>query len=599
MKRVFLLTILCLILVAVCTNVQAAAKAGEATVQVGSTTTISLATTYQNTLRQSTGISARWSTSSSNVSITSQTNTSCTIKGVTAGTAQVNYYCSYYIDGYYRTMDFYYTVTISSSSSGSSSLTISPSSITLYEGETYSVTAYQPGYVGGVYFTSSNSSIASVSTSSNSGYYTYGTVTAVSEGTTYIYAKSASGASSTACTVTVKSNVVKPTSIYLPGSKSIEEGEYAYITATVSPSNATYSLTWTSSNTNVATVNSSGRVYGKSPGTARITAKVDGYNLSDYCDVTVKAKQVTATSLSVEGPETYTIGESYQLSPVYTPNNATVAFQYTSDNTDVATVSSTGLLTIMGEGKAIVTVTETISNLMTTLTIEVAETPENIEPTDISTLDDAIYAEASEGLKGGDGTLTICLKNAQATNAYSFDLILPEGVTLAKDGEGEYVYTLSNRHNGHSATVNYHEATGVYSFAVLSLSSKEVKGNDGTIWTLKLNVADDVAVGDYAVKVQNAKYSLTSGSTSVILPETVSVLTVEDYVKGDANGDGVVDIADAVCIVNHVVGKETPAFVAKAADANGDGVVDIADAVRIVNLVVGKIDALARQLDPQ
>ena len=221
------------------------------------------------------------------------------------------------------------------------------------------------------------------------------------------------------------------------------------------------------------------------------------------------------------------------------------------------------------------------------------------EPTDISTLDDAIYAEASEGLKGGDGTLTICLKNAQATNAYSFDLILPEGVTLAKDGEGEYVYTLSNRHNGHSATVNYHEATGVYSFAVLSLSSKEVKGNDGTIWTLKLNVADNVAVGDYAVKVQNAKYSLTSGSTSVILPETVSVLTVEDYVKGDANGDGVVDIADAVCIVNHVVGKETPAFVANAADANGDGVVDIADAVRIVNLVVGKIDALARQLDPQ
>ena len=85
----------------------------------------------------------------------------------------------------------------------------------------------------------------------------------------------------------------------------------------------------------------------------------------------------------------------------------------------------------------------------------------------------------------------------------------------------------------------------------------------------------------------------------MILPETVSVLTVEDYVKGDANGDGVVDIADAVCIVNHVVGKETPAFVAKAADANGDGVVDIADAVRIVNLVVGKIDALARQLDPQ
>lgn len=67
------------------------------------------------------------------------------------------------------------------------------------------------------------------------------------------------------------------------------------------------------------------------------------------------------------------------------------------------------------------------------------------------------------------------------------------------------------------------------------------------------------------------------------------------YILGDVNGDGDVDIADAVCIVNHVVGKATPSFIAEAADVNGDDDVDIADAVRIVNLVVGKIDALARQ----
>jgi hypothetical protein len=47
--------------------------------------------------------------------------------------------------------------------------------------------------------------------------------------------------------------------------------------------------------------------------------------------------------------------------------------------------------------------------------------------------------------------------------------------------------------------------------------------------------------------------------------------------------------------VNHVVGKPTPSFVVTAADANSDGDIDIADAVHIVNLVVGKIDALARK----
>jgi hypothetical protein len=212
------------------------------------------------------------------------------------------------------------------------------------------------------------------------------------------------------------------------------------------------------------------------------------------------------------------------------------------------------------------------------------------EETDISKLTDAIYANPVTAFLGSDATMTINLKNAQATNAYSFDLKLPEGVTVDS-------YTLSSRHNGHAETMYRNESTGVYSFAVLSLQSKDVTGNDGAIWTLKLKMADDMAEGDYAVKIQNAKYSLTSGSTSVILPETISKLTIENHRKGDANGDGSVDIADAVCIVNHVVGKETPAFVAASADANGDGSVDIADAVRIVNLVVGKINALGRRFN--
>lgn len=221
----------------------------------------------------------------------------------------------------------------------------------------------------------------------------------------------------------------------------------------------------------------------------------------------------------------------------------------------------------------------------------------DVVETDISTMEDIIYANALTASKGSNATLTICLKNAQATSGYSFDLVLPNGVSLAKDSESNYLYELSSRHNGHSESVNYNETTGVYSFAVLSLQSKEIKESDGAIWTLKLKLADNVAVGNYAVKIQNAKYSLTSGASSVALPDVTSLLTVENYIKGDANGDGMVDIADAVCIVNHIVGKATPAYVAAAADANGDGVVDIADAVRIVNLIVGKITTLAPKLE--
>ena len=222
------------------------------------------------------------------------------------------------------------------------------------------------------------------------------------------------------------------------------------------------------------------------------------------------------------------------------------------------------------------------------------DNPETISVTDISKLSNAIYVLAASSQSNSETSLTICLKNAQAATAYSFDLQLPEGVSLATNSNGDYQCTLSNRHNGHGETINYQEGSGVYSFAVLSIQSKQINGNDGAILTLSLKVADNVANGDYAIKILNAKYSIESGSAKVNMPETTSKLTVSQYKKGDVNNDGDVDIADAVCIVNHVVGIATPSFVIQAADANGDGDVDIADAVRIVNYVVGKIQVLSR-----
>ena len=60
---------------------------------------------------------------------------------------------------------------------------------------------------------------------------------------------------------------------------------------------------------------------------------------------------------------------------------------------------------------------------------------------------------------------------------------------------------------------------------------------------------------------------------------------------GDVNMDGDVDVADAVCIVNRVIGTPTPKFLAGAADANNDGDIDVADAVRIINWIIGKTDS--------
>lgn len=59
-------------------------------------------------------------------------------------------------------------------------------------------------------------------------------------------------------------------------------------------------------------------------------------------------------------------------------------------------------------------------------------------------------------------------------------------------------------------------------------------------------------------------------------------------INGDVNGDREVDIADAVCILNYLMGNPPAGFNAAAADVNGDGMVDITDAETIVNIIINE-----------
>ena len=111
---------------------------------------------------------------------------------------------------------------------------------------------------------------------------------------------------------------------------------------------------------------------------------------------------------------------------------------------------------------------------------------------------------------------------------------------------------------------------------------------------VKLKIDSDMDVGIYSMKIEDIYLSTNTFNTLYPL-ETISDLSVSDFIMGDVNNNGGVDIGDAVCIVNYVVGKPNGTFLAKAADTNKNNQIDIGDAVTIVNYVVGKTLNLSRR----
>ena len=141
-------------------------------------------------------------------------------------------------------------------------------------------------------------------------------------------------------------------------SATLNTGQTLQLSATVAPSNATdKSVSWTTSNSSVASVNSNGLVTANGPGTATITAKTwDGTNKTATCTVTVK-QLATGVSLN-KTSATLNTGQTLQLTATVSPSNTSnKAVTWKSSNTTVATVSTTGLVTAKAPGSATITVT--------------------------------------------------------------------------------------------------------------------------------------------------------------------------------------------------------------------------------------------------
>lgn len=141
-------------------------------------------------------------------------------------------------------------------------------------------------------------------------------------------------------------------------STTLNKGATETLTVTRTPSSVSYpTISWSSSNTSVATVDGNGKVTAVGNGTATITATTtDGTNISKTCSVTVRTP-VTGVTVS---PTTLTlnVGGTYTLAKTVSPSGASNQnVVWSTDNTTVAIVDSSGKVTAVSRGTCNITCT--------------------------------------------------------------------------------------------------------------------------------------------------------------------------------------------------------------------------------------------------
>lgn len=189
--------------------------------------------------------------------------------------------------------------------------------------------------------------------------------------------------------VDAQAATVKPKKLTVTSSVSSKvidvKGTTKISVKSVSPKNANKSVTYKSSNTKIASVSSKGTVKGKKTGSVTITA-TSKVNKKVKASVKLKVKDLKPSKVSIPAALSLTNGKKAIIKATVSPAGVYAPVKFSSSNTKVATVSSTGTVTAKSAGKAVITAKLTQKNskgkyltAKTTVTVKKAETkPEEV-----------------------------------------------------------------------------------------------------------------------------------------------------------------------------------------------------------------------------
>ncbi len=228
----------------------------------------------------------------------------------------------------------------------------------------------------------------------------------------------------------------------------------------------------------------------------------------------------------------------------------------------------------------------------------------NVEVTGSRFAPNYITFDVQDVLKDRDLLVKVNLDNYDVINGLQFDVKIPT-VTTAKKKMAVYQpkaggTVLTERATGMTVDVRQLDESTVRYFCYF-LGGKNIAKGTGSVMTIAFEPTDALVEGDYQLQVTNIKLG-----TSDLADKYAGESTLEgdfqvcDVLRGDANGDGTIDVTDIVAIANSILGRPSGSFNVAAADVNGDSSVDVTDIVVVANIILNQQSGVkARNDNPQ
>ena len=213
--------------------------------------------------------------------------------------------------------------------------------------------------------------------------------------------------------------------------------------------------------------------------------------------------------------------------------------------------------------------------------IEMSSTGSDDEPTG----ENVLYAQTQTYIRGTKSQIVpVELINETTVSAIQFDMYMPSNVSFYMNN-GQCEMWLDENRKSRDHTISYNNASNYTTVVISSPSSKPLKLNSGNLFYFK--IASSVpSAGDYEINIENIICS-TPDAQRFTLPDCKIKVKLR-YWRGDANGDGEVDVADYVLVCNDILHRNPSPFYSDAANYNDDVSIDVADLVNITNVAIGR-----------